>query len=209
VSDYPPPPPPPFPPPPPEQPPWGGAPGQQVWGPPAGQQGWSPPGQWAPPAQGWGAPGGRRFAGFGARLAASIIDGLVLSPFAIGGRIVLATGPKRTTTCSFDASLTCTVPAGKAWGLAFLFSVAGRVAAILYYGLLEGRTAQTLGKRALSIRVVDAYTGAPIGVGRAIGRYFGRIVSAIPCFLGYFWMLWDPNKQAWHDKMVGSYVVSD
>ena len=73
---------------------------------------------------------------------------------------------------------------------------------------MEGRTGQTVGKRALGVRVLDARTGTPIGVGRAIGRHFGKIISAIPCGLGYLWMLWDPNKQTWHDKMVGSYVVT-
>jgi len=34
-----------------------------------------------------------------------------------------------------------------------------------------------------------------------------KILSAIPCLLGYFWMLWDPQKQTWHDKIVGSIVV--
>ena len=29
----------------------------------------------------------------------------------------------------------------------------------------------------------------------------------IPLFLGYFWMLWDREKQTWHDKMAGSVVV--
>ena len=91
----------------------------------------------------------------------------------------------------------------------FLVTVAGVVAAILYYGLTEGRAGQTIGKRALGVKVIDTYTGAPIGVGRAIGRYFAKILSAIPCLLGYLWMLWDPNKQTWHDKMVNSYVVSD
>ena len=207
VSDYP---------PPPDQQPWGSPPpppGQQPWGappPPPGPPAWAPPGQqWSPPVQGWGAPGGRQFAGFGARLGAAIIDGLILSPFSFVSRIVLSHGPKKIETCSFDSSQLCRVPAGKAWGLWFLITVAGLVAAVLYYGLMEGRTGQTLGKKALSVKVVDSYTGAPIGVGRAIGRYFARFLSAIPCLLGYFWMLWDPNKQTWHDKMVGSYVVSE
>lgn len=91
------------------------------------------------------------------------------------------------------------------WGL---ITLAGIVAAILYYGLLEGRTGQSLGKRALGITVLDTRTGAPIGVGRAIGRYFAKILSTIPCLLGYLWMLWDPNKQTWHDKIVSSYVVT-
>ena len=38
-------------------------------------------------------------------------------------------------------------------------------------------------------------------------RYFGRWVSAIPCLLGYFWMLWDKEKQTWHDKFATDVVV--
>jgi uncharacterized RDD family membrane protein YckC len=33
------------------------------------------------------------------------------------------------------------------------------------------------------------------------------IVSAIVFLLGYLWMLWDPEKQTWHDKAAGSVVV--
>ena len=40
-----------------------------------------------------------------------------------------------------------------------------------------------------------------------IGRYFARWLSAIPLLLGYFWMLWDPKKQTWHDKLVSTIVV--
>jgi uncharacterized RDD family membrane protein YckC len=53
-------------------------------------------------------------------------------------------------------------------------------------------------------------TSAPavrFGYGRALLRYIGRIVSTIPCLLGYFWMLWDGEKQTWHDKFAGSVVV--
>ena len=55
--------------------------------------------------------------------------------------------------------------------------------------------------------MLDCAAGTPIGPGRAIGRYFAKILSGSACLLGYFWMLWDPNKQTWHDKMVSSYVV--
>ena len=83
------------------------------------------------------------------------------------------------------------------------------VAGVIYFGLLEGgTTGQTLGKRVCNIRVIDANTGqAGIGVGRAIGRYFARWLSAIVLLLGYLWMLWDPKKQTWHDKLVSSIVV--
>jgi uncharacterized RDD family membrane protein YckC len=79
---------------------------------------------------------------------------------------------------------------------------------IAYYAWLEGSpSGQTVGKRVMNIRVYDLRVGGPIGTGRAIGRYFARIISAIPCLLGYFWMLWDKEKQCWHDKLVGSVVV--
>jgi uncharacterized RDD family membrane protein YckC len=89
-----------------------------------------------------------------------------------------------------------------------LGAVVSLVIGIAYYGWLEGSpSGQTIGKRAMNIRVYDFRQGGPIGTGRAIGRYFAKIISAIPCLLGYFWMLWDGEKQTWHDKLVGSVVV--
>ena len=80
---------------------------------------------------------------------------------------------------------------------------------IAYFTYFHGSTGQTPGDMALSIKVVDLRdgTGRPIGYGRAFIRWLGSIVSAIPLFLGYFWMLWDSEKQTWHDKMAGSVVV--
>jgi uncharacterized RDD family membrane protein YckC len=84
----------------------------------------------------------------------------------------------------------------------------GILLGIAYYGYLEGsNSGQTVGKRALGIRVIDFNTGGPIGFGRAVIRYFGRIVSFIACFLGYFWMLWDKERQTWHDKFANDVVV--
>lgn len=95
-------------------------------------------------------------------------------------------------------------------------AVIGRVAGsglslvigISYFGYLEGSASgQTLGKRAVGIRVIDYRTGGPIGFGRAVLRYFARIISALPCLLGYFWMLWDKERQTWHDKLISDVVV--
>jgi uncharacterized RDD family membrane protein YckC len=80
--------------------------------------------------------------------------------------------------------------------------------AIAYFGFLEGsNSGQTIGKRMLGIRVIDFDTGGPIGFGRAVLRYLGRLVSALPCFLGFLWMLWDKEKQTWHDKFAADVVV--
>jgi uncharacterized RDD family membrane protein YckC len=77
-----------------------------------------------------------------------------------------------------------------------------------YFGYLEGSASgQTIGKRIVGIRVIDFASGGPIGFGRAVIRYFGRIVSLIACLLGYFWMLWDKERQTWHDKFANDVVV--
>ncbi len=55
--------------------------------------------------------------------------------------------------------------------------------------------------------MLDFRAGGSIGYGRGLLRYIARILSAIPLFLGYFWMLWDKEKQCWHDKIAGSVVV--
>jgi uncharacterized RDD family membrane protein YckC len=123
-------------------------------------------------------PSGPR-AGFGQRLGAYLLDGIGLG--IINGVL-------------FAALHT----AGYAIAVAI---------GIGYFVYFEGSTGQTLGKRALGIRVVDFGSGNSIGYGRAFIRYIGRIVSAIPIFLGFFWMLWDKEKQTWHDKFANSVVV--
>ena len=77
-----------------------------------------------------------------------------------------------------------------------------------YLTYFEGSpSGQTVGKKAMGIRVIDFRTGGSIGHGRAFIRWIGRYVSAIPCLLGYFWMLWDKEKQTWHDKLATTVVV--
>ena len=73
--------------------------------------------------------------------------------------------------------------------------------------LIGGPRGQTLGQQALGIRVISFDTGGSIGYGRAFGRIFAAYLSVIVIFLGYFWMLWDKEKQCWHDKLVGDVVV--
>ena len=84
----------------------------------------------------------------------------------------------------------------------------GALIGLAYLIYLEGSpSGQTVGKKVMNIRIVDADSGAPIGYGRATLRYFARIVSAIPCLLGFFWMLWDKQSQTWHDKLATAVVV--
>ncbi len=120
-------------------------------------------------------------ASFGIRFVAALIDGILLGLIGTIIRVILGD---------------------------VLGSAVNLLLGLAYYAYLEGSpSGQTVGKRAMSIRVIDVAGGGPIGPGRALIRYIGRFVSAIPCFLGFLWMLWDPEKQTWHDKFATTVVV--
>ncbi len=209
VTDFPPPTPPGFPPPP----------------PPSGFPPPPPGGFGAPPPPGYattyGTPAGPvlQYASFGARLGAWIIDGLLMTLLVVPAFIMLTAGPTKVSTCSVDSegnitigeeiNAVCEVPTAGTWAAAALLGLASVAGSLVYYARLEGGpSGQTLGKRAVGIRVADATTGGPIGSGRALGRYlFKAFISGNICFLGYLWMLWDGRNQAWHDKVVTSVVV--
>ena len=61
--------------------------------------------------------------------------------------------------------------------------------------------------KALNIRVVDMRTGGAIGAGRATVRWLVQFFLSGILYLGYLWMLWDKEKQTWHDKASSSVVV--
>jgi len=65
---------------------------------------------------------------------------------------------------------------------------------------------QTPGSRVLGIRVVKT-TGAELTLTDAFIRYIGFILSCIAIFIGVIWVAFDANKQGWHDKIAGTYVV--
>ena len=65
---------------------------------------------------------------------------------------------------------------------------------------------QTLGSRALKIRVVK-YDGSYLDYVGAFLRYIGFVISCVVVFLGIIWAAFDAQKQGWHDKIAGTYVV--
>jgi uncharacterized RDD family membrane protein YckC len=86
--------------------------------------------------------------------------------------------------------------------------VVATILSLAYFTYFEGSpSGQTIGKRLLGIRVIDFSAGGPIGHGRAFVRWLGRILSGAVCVLGYLWMLWDKEKQTWHDKIATTVVV--
>jgi uncharacterized RDD family membrane protein YckC len=136
----------------------------------------------APPPGGAPAgPSGPR-ADFWYRLGAFLLDAVIL---AIPLNILLLAVP------GFAARQVIAIAAGIAYSVFFIGSGSG----------------QTVGMRILGIRAIDAVTGGRVDYGKAFVRYLVSLVSGLVCFLGYLWMLWDPEKQTWHDKVAGTFVV--
>lgn len=67
---------------------------------------------------------------------------------------------------------------------------------------------QTPGKSLMGVRIAQI-TGQPLTIRRALLRYLGYWLSAIPFGFGFLWVLMDDCRQGWHDKLAGTYVLYD
>jgi uncharacterized RDD family membrane protein YckC len=207
------------PPPSPPPPPVYGAPGYPPQAPPA-----PPPPYGAPPGYGGGGwSGGPSFshgsyAGFGARLGATLLDGifvlLLLLPF--GGPaifLIIRSLEDCVSVENFDGTseLVCPpgAPDGAMLGGGIALAVIGYLAVFIFYVIrMLAKSGQTWGRRIANIKVVRLDNGQPPGWGRAIGRVlFANFISGQCCYLGYLWMLWDKDKRTWHDMVAGTRVI--
>lgn len=87
------------------------------------------------------------------------------------------------------------------------------IGAIILIGLAiwqlinEGRTGQTVGKKALGIRLVRESDGQPLGIGMAFVRRLAHFLDSLACYLGWLWPAWDAKRQTFADKIIGSIVI--
>lgn len=97
--------------------------------------------------------------------------------------------------------------AGDGW-YAAMFSayMATLVISAFYFSYFIGALGQTPGKMLMGIKVVRP-DGSLLGWKRAFIRWVGYYISAIILYLGFLLAAVDANKQALHDKLVGSIVV--
>ncbi|WP_051969769.1 RDD family protein [Kitasatospora azatica] len=73
---------------------------------------------------------------------------------------------------------------------------------------LAGRTGQSWGKHLMGLHLVllDA-PDTPVGPLRAFLRDVAHILDSLPCFLGWFWPLWDRRRQTFADKAASTAVL--
>ena len=149
------------------------------------------------------------YAGFTSRLLAMIIDTVILVLAYVGLTWFISTSVKL-------------LPIGRVFGfsLSVLLGDEGSgqlvstgttiavftISTIGYYVFFWMMTGQTLGMILMGLRVVTI-EGRRLTAWRAIIRFIGYIIAALPFFLGFAWILVDNRRQGWHDKIAGTYVA--
>jgi uncharacterized RDD family membrane protein YckC len=124
-------------------------------------------------------------AGFWIRFAAIFVDGIILG-------IV-------TTIINVALNLNVTNRGG-------LQTLLGIVYYAYFWSSNSPWPGQTIGNKLLNIRVVRT-DGSDLSLTTALIRYVGLFISIICLFIGVIWAAFDPNKQGWHDKIAGTYVI--
>ncbi|GAC1685471.1 MAG: hypothetical protein PVS2B1_05390 [Candidatus Dormibacteraceae bacterium] len=95
----------------------------------------------------------------------------------------------------------------------FLGGLIGLVLDIAYFGYFWSSRGQSIGMMPFGFTVRDMATGQFPSMGKAALRGFIWIIEAgltvcIIGAIGWLWMLWDPQKQAIHDKVAGTIVTT-
>ncbi len=145
------------------------------------------------------APPSLRPAGLGVRVVAFVLDALVLLS---GLMALVAMGLfqllLRTDGGQKDSE-------GAVW-TAVALSLAWLAFVPLYHILMWAWGGQTLGQRAVHIKVVREDGHSP-GLGRATLRYIVYSLSILLLFLGFLPILWDERRRGLPDLVAGTMVI--
>jgi len=143
-------------------------------------------------------------AGFFSRAVAFIIDLVILSVAQLVGAALIQTLLKFFRLTGLVANIKTILESS-----AFQIGSGAVLITLLvigYYTFFWTLVGFTPGKAILGLKVVRS-NGEKLSFGRSLVRFFSYWISAIPLFLGFFWVLWDSKRQCWHDKIAGSQVV--
>lgn len=139
--------------------------------------------------------GGLHYAGFWIRFAAKLLDGLILGiPFMIVFVAIGAFSINQSAPPQFSL-------------LPFLIQVGFIFVRMSYDVFFNGKYGATPGKMICKLKIVTS-EGQKISYGRAVGRFFGEMLSGIACYIGYIIAGFDnPQKRALHDHICNTRVI--
>ncbi|TME11047.1 MAG: RDD family protein [Chloroflexi bacterium] len=146
------------------------------------------------------------YAGFWLRLAAYLIDFMLLSVVELVlalGYLLMNQDLKALLVVKPDTYSTLLVVVYLVANVAPVWSAVGWA----YFAVLESSPLQgTVGKHALGLYVTDVQ-GDPIGFRRASLRYWLKAVSDLTLAVGWIMAAFTPRKQALHDLLAGTLVL--
>jgi uncharacterized RDD family membrane protein YckC len=149
------------------------------------------------------------YAGFISRTVAKVVDLIVIALTTAFLTWLIATTANLLQLSRMLHYLFTTIGAEEAYNLIF-GPVGIGVASTLYFALYHmffwTFGGQTPGMALMGLRVVTI-NGHKLSQWKALVRILGFILSALPLYLGFLWVLIDDERQAWHDKLVGTYVI--
>lgn len=137
---------------------------------------------------------GRRYASFARRLAAYVIDNLILAC-----ALLLALFPRMMSDVRDPEALSRDP----------VLLLSSLVLSFAYFVIWESSSWQaTPGKRILRIRVTDL-AGRRLSFFHASVRHLGKIASSLTFYLGFLMAAFTARRQALHDLLAGCVVLQD
>lgn len=82
----------------------------------------------------------------------------------------------------------------------------GFLVALAYFAGMWAWKGTTIGGIVLNLKVVRL-DDKPVTFAVSLVRGLASAFSVIVFFLGFLWMIWDRDKQTWHDKIAGTVVI--
>jgi uncharacterized RDD family membrane protein YckC len=142
-----------------------------------------------------------QYAGFWIRFVASVIDGLIVGFSSAAVQAIFLPSLMRVRGPNPSLAL-----GGATLAIAGLAYAVGVAIGASYEGLFVWRLGATPGKMVMGLRVVRP-DGGPVSLGRAVGRYFAKLLSAVILCIGYIMAAFDKEKRALHDMLVDTRVI--
>ncbi|HEX6423609.1 MAG TPA: RDD family protein [Acidimicrobiales bacterium] len=140
-----------------------------------------------------------------ADLAGVVSRGVAFAVDAVVALVVATLGYQVALAVLGVVGLASTSGTSAATALGYLLSLP--VVFAVYCAGFWALLGRTPGMMVLGLRVV-AGDGGPPGAGRSAVRALGYWVSAIG-LVGFLWVAVDRQRQGFHDKLAGTYVVYD
>jgi uncharacterized RDD family membrane protein YckC len=147
------------------------------------------------------------YAGFWIRVVASVIDWVILLIVEMIVQYAIFRGSMKIPQVQpSDDPGQVLAQFGALIGAIGLLSAINTAVNCAYEAIFVAKMQATPGKMALGLKVVRP-DGSAVGLGRAAGRYFAKILSALILMIGYIMVAFDAQKRGLHDMICDTRVI--